>query len=116
MNQIKWELPLRVVSEATNEHWTKKRKRHRIQQMLIRCILKIQIEPFILPCTVILTRTGPKVLDDDNLPSAFKYIRDEIAACLLPEKVAVYKNKRGHFVQNKGHADSDRRITWKYAQ
>lgn len=31
------------------------------------------------PLTVTITRVGPRKLDDDNLQSACKYVRDEIA-------------------------------------
>lgn len=47
---------------------------------------------------------------------AFKWIKDEIGACLFPEKVVIYRKKSGRYATNKGHADSDPRVTWKYAQ
>lgn len=69
-----------------------------------------------IPCTITMTRIGPRLLDDDNLPMSMKWIRDELGACLFPDKVIVYKNKKGRHVANKGHSDSDSRVTWKYAQ
>lgn len=47
---------------------------------------------------------------------AFKWIKDEIGACLFPEKVVVYKTKNGKYSKNKGHSDSDPRVKWIYAQ
>lgn len=32
-----------------------------------------------LPLVIVITRIGPRRLDDDNLQSACKYVRDEIA-------------------------------------
>ncbi len=57
------------------------------------------------------------MLDDDNVPVSMKWIRDEIGAQLFPAKVVKYQGKtKGKLVKNKGHADSDPRVTWKYAQ
>lgn len=47
---------------------------------------------------------------------SMKWIKDEIGACLFPEKIVTYKKKNGRFAQNKGHADSDSRVKWEYAQ
>lgn len=47
---------------------------------------------------------------------AFKWIKDEIGACIFPEKIVVYKNKNGKTMQNKGHADSSPMIKWEYGQ
>ena len=55
-------------------------------------------------------------MDDDNLPTAFKYIRDEISELLIPEKAGVYINKKGKTIKIKGRADSDPRIKWQYFQ
>lgn len=69
-----------------------------------------------MPCVITLTRIAPRFLDfEDNLPSAFKWIKDEIGAQLFPEKVVIYIRGHGR-VRNKGHADSDPRVTWKYVQ
>src|SRR6185503_10774135 len=75
-------IPVKVISEANNyDHWTKKRKRKIAQQQEVHAELykaldhrKIQ-----LPCTVHLVRIGPRELDSDNLTSAFKGMRDQIA-------------------------------------
>lgn len=46
-----------------------------------------------------------------------KYVRDEIAACMFPEKVkkVVCKLKKRSYI-NKGYADSDERVIWLYGQ
>lgn len=56
-----------------------------------------------LPCKIGLTRLSTRKLDDDNLVGAFKWIRDEIADCLIPG-------------QAKGRADGDQRLSWEYRQ
>jgi hypothetical protein len=69
------------------------------------------------PCEVTLTRISPRFLDsEDNLPIAFKWIKDEIGACFFPEKLVTFHKKNGKIVKNKGHADSDPRVKWKYSQ
>ena len=115
---IKWEMPLLTVSESNrSEHWTKSSKRHKQQQFFIRALFKSEMEPIPLPCVITLTRIGPRVLDcEENLPMAFKWIKDEIGACLFPEKVLFYRKKGGKIIANKGHSDSDPRVKWKYAQ
>lgn len=119
------EIPIKTVSESNcSEHWSVKSKRHRQQQFFVRAILEKEAKGIVLPCLIILTRMAPRSLDsDDNLPLAFKWIKDEIGAFLLPEKVVhflekkVYKGKlQVKKRTNKGHADSDQRISWQYAQ
>jgi len=114
---IKWELPIKTVSEAnSSEHWSKKSKRHRQQQFLIRCLFRHDATPITLPCTVKMTRMGIRDLDDDNLVSAFKWIRDEISEYLLPEYESYYIAKDKSIKKVRGRADSDTRIKWEYAQ
>lgn len=49
------------------------------------CIWWRRLAPLIpLPCRVTLTRYGPKKLDGDNLQSAFKAVRDTVAALIVP--------------------------------
>lgn len=116
--KITWELPLKTVSESnSSEHWTKSSKRHRIQQFFVRNLFSKEESEVPIPCIVTLTRLSPRMLDaEENLPMAFKWIKDEIGACLFPEKVVVYKNKSGKISKNKGHADSSSLVTWKYSQ
>ena len=80
-------LPIKTVSEAnkTNEHWSKKHKRHKHQKALIYYHLKSRQTIISLPCHITLTRIAPRKLDDaDNLPSAFKWIKDAICDYITP--------------------------------
>lgn len=114
---IIWTLPLKTVSEVNvSEHWSKKSKRHKQQQFFIRSLYSHEAEDIKLPCIVKLIRISPKLLDDDNLRSAFKWIRDELSECLIPEKLKPYVTKKGTLALIKGRADDDPRITWLYAQ
>jgi len=69
--------------------------------MLVRAFLKWK--PFKFPVYVTLIRYAPRFFDDDNLQSAFKYIRDQISETLLDCHIA-------------GRADNDARIKWEYFQ
>lgn len=100
-----WKLNLKTVSEANNsEHWTKKRKR-KSQQRQVVCWQWLADTPSIrVPCKVKLTRVGTRMLDvGDNLPMAFKAIRDEIAEQLIPGRPP-------------GFADASPLIQWEYDQ
>ncbi len=117
-NLIRWEIHIKTVSESNiSEHWTKSSRRHRQQQFFIRNLFKINSQTIPLPCEIILTRISNRFLDpEDNLPMSLKWIKDQIGACIFPEKVVIYKKKNGSFATNKGHSDSDPRVIWKYAQ
>lgn len=118
LNKVIWELPLRTVSESNkSEHWTISSKRHRQQQWFIRILYGKEGSKIKLPCICTMIRLSSRLLDEeDNLRMAFKWIKDEIGACLLPDKVFSYKKKSGATATNKGHADSSPLITWKYGQ
>lgn len=102
---IDWHLPIKTVSEANCfEHWTKKHKRHKLQQKYIWLAFKSERDFCPLPCHVKLTRISTRFLDkEDNLPCSFKWIKDEIAAHLTG-------------ILMPGRADDDKRIIWEYAQ
>lgn len=102
---IEWILPIQTVSEANcSEHWSKKHKRHRLQKRNIHFAFLSNRPQISLPCLVKMTRISPRTLDkDDNLPCAFKWIKDEIAAQITGIKAA-------------GRADDDEKIIWHYAQ
>lgn len=78
---------LRTVSESNSrEHWSVRNKRKREQQRSVYYAWKKTLfgrrvpKP---PCVVTFTRFGPRMLDaGDNLPSAFKGIRDTVAQLL----------------------------------
>lgn len=84
ISQIDFCVPgCKTVSELNQrEHWAAKNRRKQDQQEAVAIAMlnalrgrKVQI-----PCVVKLTRIGPKKLDEgDNLSSAFKGIRDQIA-------------------------------------
>lgn len=95
-------IPLKIESEANlREHWTKKAKRGKIQKFFVENAMKGKRWP--MPCAVVMKRYGKKRIDDDNLVSGFKKIRDVIADCMIPGLSA-------------GKADGDERIEWHYQQ
>ncbi len=116
--KIKWELPLKTVSEANaTEHWTKSSKRHRQQQFFVRQLFSNETLEITLPCIVKMTRLGPGFLDkDDNLPMSFKWIKDEIAECLFPDRKKTYVDKQGKVRQIKGRLDDSELVKWQYDQ
>ena len=106
MHLIKeWKLNLRTTSEANNtDHWTKKAARKKLQQHIIK-IAWLKDPPSIQwPCKVRLIRIASRGLDvGDNLPMAFKGIRDFLADLMLPGLAP-------------GIADSSPMIEWEYDQ
>lgn len=98
------DIPLRIISEANaSEHWSKKHKRHKKQKGFVNLYCKwiASIKP---PCLIKLTRISPRKLDkDENLPMAFKYIKDAIADLIHPGLAP-------------GRADDDDSISWEFAQ
>jgi len=90
-------IPLRLPSCANlREHWTAKARRVKAQRTAVRVYIGGKPRPP-LPVVVTLTRIAPRALDDDNLASAFKACRDEVATWL-------------------GFADNNPGIVWQYAQ
>lgn len=88
-----YDLPIRIESVANKrEHWSRKAARTKLHRFAA-----IAIQPHALPCVVTLIRIAPRTLDDDNLSSGFKALRDGIADRL-------------------GVKDNDPRVTWRYAQ
>lgn len=118
MQKITWEIPLKTVSEGNStEHWRVKSKRHRMQQFFIRQLFDQETENIDLPCVVTMTRISPRELDEeDNLRMAFKWIKDEISECIIPNAHKTYTNKSGRTISIKGRVDSDKRIKWLYGQ
>ncbi len=114
---ISWEIPIRTVSEANrHEHWSAASKRHRSQQLTVRLSFWHYMTLYKLPAIVTITRLAPRVLDDDNLVSALKWIRDELAEIMLPDIPAHYMCCHGRIMSQKGRCDSDPRIKWRYDQ
>ncbi len=84
ISQIDFMVPgLKTVSELNQrEHWAVKNRRKKDQQesVAIAMLNALRGKRIALPCVVKLTRIGPRRLDEgDNLSSAFKGIRDQIA-------------------------------------
>lgn len=87
------ELPIRIESVANlREHWATRARRTNNHRLAALAVPK---HP--LPCVVTLIRVAPRELDDDNLRSGFKALRDGIADRL-------------------GVKDNDRRVRWEYDQ
>jgi hypothetical protein len=81
------DLPIRVESEANRrEHYMIVKKRVDEQRAVTMAVVgeAITREEMALPprMAVVLTRIGPKTLDDDNLARGFKHVRDAIAYLL----------------------------------
>ncbi len=91
-------IPLRTVSALNaREHWSARARRVKAERSATAWILLACKMPA-LPCTVTMTRIGPTVgLDDDNLTSSMKGVRDQIAEWL-------------------GIDDRDPRVTWRCLQ
>lgn len=92
MNQVS--LPVRTVSEMNvRTHWAKRAARMREH----RKIAYLMVPRVSLPCVVTLRRVSAGELDDDNVRSALKGVRDGIADRL-------------------GVKDNDPRVEWVYEQ
>ncbi len=83
MPAIEVSIPVRTVSALNaREHWTKRAARVRKERETTGWMLKGKTAPA-LPCVVTMTRVGPSNgLDDDNLVSSCKGVRDAIAEWL----------------------------------
>ena len=77
------EMPtVKVISEMnTREHWRKRKIRFDNQKIEVNYFWRhaLKGQKITLPCSVRLTRIGPKELDTDNLAGAFKAVRDQVA-------------------------------------
>lgn len=72
--------PIKTVSEANRrEHWAAKNKRLVKQKADFRLLWRSHRIRALLPVEIVFTRFSCRVLDDDNLRSAFKAIRDVVA-------------------------------------
>lgn len=123
---------LKTVSELNvREHWTAGNKRHTLQQASLRRAMPKDGYPN--PCVVQFTRCGGRGLDPDNLSTAFKWMRDEMADIILGEffgvchKLKTKVNGRTVWqtpvkgsilppVALKGRNDDNTQIEWRYAQ
>lgn len=95
-------IPIRTVSEAnSHQHWRHRQKRAKSQRVTAYACTRTDIIESRIPgdraLVVTLTRISPRPLDDDNLASSQKHVRDGVADAL-------------------GIDDRDPRVTWRYAQ
>jgi hypothetical protein len=94
------ELPIKTVSEVNKRcHWAVKAARVKAQRSTVFMALRCKLPAcFTLErATVTLIRIAPRELDDDNLRSALKAVRDGVADAL-------------------GINDRDKRVEWIYTQ
>ena len=64
-----------------------------------------------------MVRLSSRVLDaSDNLPMAFKWIKDEIADCISPEPKKWYLDSKGNMRTLKGRSDDHPDMKWEYGQ
>lgn len=77
-------VPIRTVSEANrsrHEHWAVTRKRVKAQHTATTlCLAGSAAKCGEVPASVLLVRIAPRALDDDNLRSSLKAVRDAVAA------------------------------------
>lgn len=100
---------MKLDSEAnSNDHWTRKSKRHKKQKFVVSAFLKAYLKEAYAPCVVKFTRYSPREYDNDNIIPAFKYVRDAVSEYIL--------GKVDNKVYRPGRADSDKRIRWEYSQ
>jgi hypothetical protein len=97
---LRTRFPLRLVNPCNRrEHWRVVSKRSKSELAITGMMLRTECGsvPPQLPVVVTITRVGPGKMDDDNLASAAKHVRDGVAKWM-------------------GVDDGDARYTWRYAQ
>ena len=79
-------IPLKTISEAnSNDHYRVKAKRKKMQREMARKAMLaygITGKDITGPLVVKFVRIGKRTLDDDNLSSSFKAVRDGVADAL----------------------------------
>lgn len=79
---MKFVIPCKTVTESNaKEFWRVKYARSK-QQRAITAQVVAPLEKPSIPCVVQFTRVSRGIMDDDNLPSSIKHLRDEIAKWL----------------------------------
>ena len=99
---FRFTIPVRTVSEANQrDHWAKRARRVKEQRGLSAILTVIALENINFTrkhkWCIALTRVSPGTLDDDNLRSSMKAVRDGIADAF-------------------GWDDRDPRLVWEYDQ
>lgn len=76
-----WEIKVHTQTEGNpNGHWRPKQKRAKKQRAIAHLATRCLFRPIRKPVVVKMTRVAPSDgLDDDNLASALKHVRDGIA-------------------------------------
>lgn len=76
---MQYSIPIKLPSLANlRVHWRKMARLKKQQRLAVwMCMREAKFPPG--PLRVTITRIGPRKLDDDNLASACKYVRDQIA-------------------------------------
>lgn len=76
---MRFHVPIRLPSLAnTRVHWRRMARIKKNQRTAVWIAMReLWIPP--LPLVILIVRVGPRRLDNDNLQSACKYVRDEIA-------------------------------------
>jgi len=77
-------LPMRISSpgNGSHGHWRTEAEKRKKQRHAVAYALSCHKPLPSLPVVVTLTRSGARLLDDDNLAAAFKSVRDEVAKAL----------------------------------
>lgn len=102
---IQVHIPIRLPSLANSRlHWRRLAALKKEQREWTALALRDVLVPS-PPLVVIVTRIGPRRLDDDNLVAACKYIRDQIASEIgiddgSPLYTWVYKQRIGKYGVN----------------
>lgn len=78
---MKFEIPICIPSMANARlHWAAKSREVKRQRDITAVMFRASVRKKpCLPCTITLTRRGPRKMDDDNLVSSFKAVRDQLA-------------------------------------
>ena len=93
-----WVLPIRTRSAPNlREHWAVRARRTRDERAVVAFLMANVRLVVGTPHAVLMTRLGPRRMDDDNATAGCKAVRDEIANLL-------------------GIDDGDKRVTWDVQQ
>ena len=103
--QILLEIDIPVKSEGNiHKHWIWVWHRKQAHRKAILAAFMNSPQKPTLPCEITFVRLSRRFLDhEDNLPFAFKLIKDCVADLLVPRRAP-------------GRADGDKRIVWHYKQ
>lgn len=77
-------IPMRVSTplNGSHGHWRTQAAKRKKERLAVAHVLRCHAPLPALPVVVTMTRHAPRSLDDDNLTSALKSVRDEVAKAL----------------------------------